>query len=131
MNSINPIMSQPGMERLQQLQTSQEIKKSYQSLQTTEDSKKDAKLQKACKEFEAMFMNIMFKEMRKTVPKDTLWGESNEDDILQSMRYSALTENLAQAGGVGLGAMMYRQIKQQNSALSPDEFAALRLKMKK
>ena len=40
----------------------------------------DKKLKEACKGFEAMFMNMMYKEMRKSVPKNELFGNSNADE---------------------------------------------------
>ena len=46
----------------------------------------DKKLKEACKGFEAMFMNMMYKEMRKSVPKNELFGNSNADEIMQDIK---------------------------------------------
>jgi flagellar protein FlgJ len=37
-------------------------------------SKQDKALKDACKGFEGMFLSMMYKQMRATVPKDTLFG---------------------------------------------------------
>jgi len=75
------------------------------------DPKADDKLKAACKGFEAIFLNMMLTEMRQTVPKDSLMGESdNQQDITQSMLDSEMTKNMSQSGGVGLADMLYRQL---------------------
>ena len=70
----------------------------------------DKELKEACKGFEAMFLNMMFKQMRATVPTDTLFGESNAKKIYQEMYDEKLTENIADSGGVGLADMLYKQL---------------------
>ena len=77
----------------------------------------DAKLREACQGFEAMFLGIMLKQMRDTVPKDELFGESNERDILESMRDEAMVQDLAKSGGIGLGDMLYEQLKLEQAAV--------------
>jgi peptidoglycan hydrolase FlgJ len=76
----------------------------------------DKKLREVCTGFEEMFMDMMYKQMRETVPKDSLFGESNADNILESMRDSAVMKQAAASGGVGLADMLYRQMKQQSGA---------------
>jgi flagellar protein FlgJ len=79
----------------------------------------DAKLREACQGFEAMFLGIVLKEMRDTVPKDELFGESNEKEIMQSMLDEARVQEMAKAGGMGLGDMLYEQLKREQSAIPP------------
>ena len=71
----------------------------------------DAKLRDACEGFEEMFMELMYKEMRNTVPDDTLLGNSNANKIWQSMMDSELMKSAAKGGGVGLADMLYKQLK--------------------
>ncbi len=73
-------------------------------------SKADAKLKEACKGFEAMFLNMMYREMRATVPKDEFFGESNAMNIFKDMRDTELTKKIAEGGGIGLGDLLYRQL---------------------
>ena len=70
----------------------------------------DKKLKEACQGFEEMFLNLMYSKMRDTVPKDTLLGESNGQQIMQSMLDEQLTKEMAKAGGVGLADMLYKQL---------------------
>ena len=42
---------------------------------TPEQKAYDKKLREACQGFEAMFLNIMYKEMRNTVPENSLFGD--------------------------------------------------------
>lgn len=118
MDGINPLTASPVIEQANQLQEGNKIKDIANNLSSAAKgagaAKGDAKLKNACEQFEAMFLDLMFQEMRKTVPKDKLWGDSNADDILRSMYDTELTKNMAQAGGVGLADMLYRQIKKQD-----------------
>lgn len=85
--------------------------------QSGQASRDDAKLREACKGMEAVFLNMMLSEMRKTVPKTGLLGDqSNADEIMKSMLDSEMTKNIAQAGGIGLGDMLYRQLRLTTTA---------------
>lgn len=79
-------------------------------------SKRDKELKEACKGFEAMFLSMMYKEMRATVPENTLFGESNGQKIFMDMRDSELMKNVAESGGLGLADLMYRQLSPQVKA---------------
>lgn len=76
--------------------------------------KDDKKLQSVCKDFEAMFLNLMYSKMRETVPDNTLYGTSHGEKIMQSMMDTELTKNMADSGGVGLAALMYKQLSAEN-----------------
>lgn len=70
----------------------------------------DAKLRAACTELEAVFLNILLTQMRKTVPKGGLTGGGNQEEIFRSLLDSETTKNMARAGGVGLADTLYRQL---------------------
>ncbi|HWR44353.1 rod-binding protein [Sporomusa sp.] len=70
----------------------------------------DAKLKAACKEMEAVFLNMMLSRMRATVPKTKLMGDGAGEETIQSLLDTELTKNMAQAGGMGLADMLYRQL---------------------
>ena len=71
----------------------------------------DKKLRDACEGFEEMFLDLMYKQMRATVPEDGLFGDSNADKILESMRDDQMMKQVAASGGVGLADMLYKQLK--------------------
>ena len=74
------------------------------------------RLREACQGFEAMFLDIVFKEMRNTVPENTLFGESQGEKIWHSMLDTELMQNVAKAGGVGIADMMYDNLVGQVTA---------------
>ena len=74
------------------------------------------KLREACEGFEAMFLDIMFKEMRNTVPENTLFGQSQGEKIWHSMLDTELMQNVAKSGGVGIADMMYDNLIDQVAA---------------
>jgi flagellar protein FlgJ len=80
------------------------------------DAEANAKLKAACTEMEAVFLNLLMKEMRKSVPKGGLVGNSSQEDIMRSLLDSEMTKNMAQSGGVGLAEMLYRQLSTNEAA---------------
>ena len=73
----------------------------------------DEQLMDACKQFEAYFVEQMFKEMQKTVPEEEYSSASTQnmvgyyrDNMLQEMAKMS-TEN----GELGLAQMLYEQMK--------------------
>ena len=45
----------------------------------------DAKLKKACQEMESVFLNMLLKTMRDTLPKSELGGNTQRTETMQSM----------------------------------------------
>ncbi len=74
------------------------------------DSKEDAKLKKVCQDMEAVFLNLLLSKMRDTVPQSGLLGDSSEEKTIRSLLDTEMTKNMAQAGGMGLADMLYRQL---------------------
>ena len=73
--------------------------------------KKHLDLKKATQQFEAYFVNELLKEMRKTVPKDTLiQDDGNGQDIFQGMMDQTLSESMSSRGDLGMAKMMYDQL---------------------
>lgn len=87
-----------------------------QSEMTPEELKYDKKLREACQGFEAMFLNMMYREMRQTVPENELFGNSNADKILHDMLDTEMVNSLSKAGGVGLADVIYKQLTMENQA---------------
>ena len=74
-------------------------------------SSKEQKLREACEGFEAIFLQQIWQQMRKTVPKGYLHSKSQE--TYQSMFDVELAKKMASAGGIGLADMLYEQLSQQ------------------
>ena len=77
----------------------------------TEDAQQQKKLREACEGFEAMFLSMMYKQMRATVPESDLFGKkSNAIKIFEDMRDTELMNQAAKSGGIGLADMMMKQL---------------------
>jgi len=68
------------------------------------------KLRKACTDFEAVFISKMWEQMRATIPKSGLM-HSPQEDMYRSMFDRDFAEKMASDGGIGLGDMLYKQLK--------------------
>ena|GEM_PF-477079 len=80
----------------------------------------DTQLRTACRDFESYFLQIMFREMRKT----TFAGEDGgaaglggkAAGVFRDMLDEEYSKSAAKAGGIGLAEMMYRQMKRTGEA---------------
>lgn len=71
-----------------------------------------AKLEKACQGFEAIFINTLLQEMRKTVPDDGLLPTSNAARTWQQLFDNQLAETLASRQEMGVAKMLYQQLQE-------------------
>ncbi len=80
----------------------------------------DAELKEACDQFEEYFLNLMFKEMNKTINKDdsenSMFKESQAESITKDYLYQEYAKSMTAAGGIGLSNQMYTQMQKQNAA---------------
>lgn len=70
------------------------------------------RLKKACKDFEAIFIANMLKEMRKSIPKTGFLDSSHASDIYRSMMDQKIAEKIANDRGLGMGEMLFKQLRQ-------------------
>lgn len=78
----------------------------------------DAELMNACKQFEAYFIEQMYKGMMKTVPQseETSNYTSTMMDYYKDQMIQSLAEETSnQNGGLGLAQMLYDQMKRNFS----------------
>ena len=68
------------------------------------------RLKDAAQQFEAIFIQQMFKEMRKTIPEDGLIQRSNADDVYTQLQDLEAAKITAQQGGIGLAELMMQQL---------------------
>ena len=79
-----------------------------------EDIKEEQEaLKKATEDFEAIFLSMMFKNMRNTVPEGGLMEKSFGRGIYEEMQDEKMAEEIASSGGVGLAKELYQQLSQQ------------------
>ncbi|MDR2124502.1 MAG: peptidoglycan DD-metalloendopeptidase family protein [Desulfovibrio sp.] len=76
------------------------------------EKNKATELRGACEGFEAVFLQKMWEQMRKTVPKEGFL-HSKDEETYQSLFDVELCKKMASAGGIGLADMLYAQLSQQ------------------
>ena len=64
----------------------------------------------ACSEFEAIFINLLIKELRATVGKSGLMDGGRAEEVYTGMMDTEMARDLAAKGGIGLAAILYRQL---------------------
>ena len=81
------------------------------NLTGTSRAQKPADLKKACQQFESYFLDLMFKEMRKSIPKDTLIkDDAGQEQTFQEMMDQKVSDTMSERGDFGLAKMMYSQL---------------------
>ncbi|MCX7711982.1 MAG: rod-binding protein [Clostridia bacterium] len=82
-------------------------------LKSAMENKDDKELKKVCKNFESIILNMMYKQMKATVPKAELLPEDVGKDIFDSMLDDKLMEEAANGTGAGLADVLYKQLRKQ------------------
>lgn len=71
-----------------------------------------AKLHQAAQQMESLFVDMLFKEMRKSSPPVSLTGKtSNAEQTFGEMLDTKRADELAKSGSLGIGAVLERQLR--------------------
>jgi soluble lytic murein transglycosylase-like protein len=71
-----------------------------------------ARLKKVARQFESLLVNELLKNMRATVPENSLWGDSGGSRIYRQMHDEALAEKIAASGnGFGIADLIVEQMR--------------------
>ncbi|MCL2458327.1 MAG: rod-binding protein [Desulfobulbus sp.] len=73
--------------------------------------KDQAALKKTCQDFEAIFIQSMFKAMRKTVGQDGLFAKNNATAIFEDMLDQNIAADMAKKQSLGLADQIYHQME--------------------
>lgn len=84
------------------------------------DKVDDKKLLTACQEFEAIFLGIMYKTMKKTVPDNPFMPKSNGERIFEDMLLDEVAKINTKSKGLGIAEMIYNQFKQNRTGIKVD-----------
>ncbi|MDH3349780.1 MAG: rod-binding protein [Desulfobulbaceae bacterium] len=68
-------------------------------------------IKERCKDFEAIYLQSMFKAMRKTVPDGGLFEKNSAEEMYQDMLDTELATQTARHQSFGLAEKMYEQIE--------------------
>lgn len=74
-------------------------------------TKENKKLRQAAVDFESFFVSQLFSQMRKTVPSGGLFGDNQQEKMMQSMLDDEVSKNVASGRGMGLADMLYEQLR--------------------
>jgi len=88
----------------------QRLARLKQNLRPKKNQEKE--LRKACADFEAIFIQKLWEQMRATVPKEG-YLHSKEEDIYLSLYDQELSTRLAKRGGLGLGDLLFSQLQKR------------------
>ena len=70
-----------------------------------------AALKEAAIEFEAYFIQMMFRTMRQTIDREnSFMPQSQAEKIFEDMLFEEASKAAARAGGIGLASFMYKQL---------------------
>lgn len=72
---------------------------------------------KAAQDLESYFVHFLLKEMRKTIPKSDLFGDSNSEEIYVDMLDQQIAQNIALAGGLGLAKKISASLAEKQKAV--------------
>lgn len=81
------------------------------ALTTPEEKKMQEKLKKACDDFSSLFVSMLWKEMRNTVPEDGLVQKSMAEKVFQEMMDDKVSEGMAKNEGFSLSKSLYDQLR--------------------
>ena len=76
-------------------------------LNTQGDQKKE--LREVCQDFEAVFISQIWEQMERSVPQEG-YLHSKQESMYKSMFNREFSEELAEAGGIGLADMLYEHL---------------------
>jgi flagellar protein FlgJ len=82
---------------------------SLQQLKVQSADKPQEALQEAARQFESLFVTMMVKAMRDTLPKDGMFSSSNMESY-QEMFDQQLALDLSRKGGLGMAELIARQM---------------------
>jgi Rod binding domain-containing protein len=81
----------------------------------------EADLKEVGQKFEALLLHQMLSIMRKSIPKNELFGNSPASEMYQDMFDEKIAEQVASSGLTGIGENIVQEILRQQQAVAPPE----------
>ncbi len=76
------------------------------------DNRSDEKLEDACRQFESLFLHMMIREMRKTVPDSVLFPPSMAQKVFTGMMDEKTAVEMSETGGIGISRLLFDQLRE-------------------
>jgi len=83
------------------------------SYDPTAKQQEESRLKQAAKQFEQVFMQQMFTEMRKGVEKSKMFGDGKDEEMFQGMLDQERTKAWSDNGGIGIAQVIFEQMRNQ------------------
>lgn len=80
-------------------------------------------IEPVARQFEAVFLQMMLKSMRDTVPEGGLF-DNQSTKFYEDMMDSQLSVSLAEQGGIGLADMLTEQLSRMSPEVAGDQVSA-------
>jgi Rod binding domain-containing protein len=77
---------------------------------------RDEQLKAVAKQFEAVFVNQILKQMQETIQESSFDPEDSSNQQVHGMYCTFLADAVSERGGFGLWETIYEQLSQQRSA---------------
>lgn len=110
MNGIDLSTSYPIQNAFEIEKQSQKTQSFEAALKKASEEKDNKALKEVCQEFEAYFIQQLFKEMRSTIQPGGLIEKSQGEEIFQDMLDEEYSKNASKGNGIGLANMLYKQL---------------------
>lgn len=88
------------------------------TLQGDFDQADEKELMDACKQFEAYFLEQVFKEMKKTVPQTTEGSNATLMEYMEDQYIQQIAADSTEKNSLGLAQMLFEQMK-RNYGMDP------------
>lgn len=80
---------------------------------TPEQTKALERLHQAASQLEGVFLNMLFSEMRKTVPNQSIFGKSSQtEEVFQGMLDQQRADEMAKTGSFGIARVLENQLRE-------------------
>jgi len=80
------------------------------ALKAAQQSKDSVKLKAACQQFEALFVQMMMKNMRSTIQDGGFIEKSYAREMFEGMFDEEIAKEVSKGQGIGVSQMMYEQL---------------------
>lgn len=74
------------------------------------DDGRKAQIEKACRDFESLFIHQMLKQMRETVPQNGIFSGGSAEQLYTSMLDGEVAKTISNQRGIGLAPALIRQL---------------------
>lgn len=81
-----------------------------QSLGTKTKDATDEEMLEACKEFEQYFIEQVLKEVKKTIPEDSLLADNEYMNMFEDQMFQGVAEKITESGELGLAQQLYESM---------------------